>query len=163
MILKESIRINGDDSGHPDVDVDTTVEEKNITFPTDSKLHGKIIRKCSQTADREGLVIRQSYKRTLKELGVQQRFRNHPRNRKKAIRADRKVKVIAGRLFRELERRIAQELYGEELSLFKQVLLQTRNSKRKSIRSMNPMSNASPKVRNTENTSSATRFQLFAT
>ena len=131
LILKESIRINGDDSNHPDVNVDTTVQEKNISFPTDSKLHRKIIKKCHQIADKEGVVLRQSYKRILKGLGVQQRFRNHPRNKKKAIRADKKVKVIAGRLVRELERKLAQGLYGEELSLFKQVLLQTRNSKKK--------------------------------
>ncbi len=131
LILKESIRINGDDSNHPDVNVDTTVQEKNISFPTDSKLHRKIIKKCHQIADKEGVVMRQSYKRILKGLGVQQRFRNHPRNKKKAIRADKKVKVIAGRLVRELERKLARGLYGEELSLFKQVLLQTRNSKKK--------------------------------
>lgn len=131
LILKESIRINGDDSNHPDVNVDTTVQEKNISFPTDSKLHRKIINKCHQIADKEGVVLRQSYKRILKGLGVHQRFRNHPRNKKKAIRADKKVKVIAGRLVRELERKLARGLYGEELSLFKQVLLQTRNSKKK--------------------------------
>lgn len=131
LILKESIRINGDDSNHPDVNVDTTVQEKNISFPTDSKLHRKIIKKCHQIADKEGVVLRQSYKRILKGLGVHQRFRNHPRNKKKAIRADKKVKVIAGRLVRELERKLARGLYGEELSIFKQVLLQTRNSKKK--------------------------------
>ena len=45
LILKESIRINGADSNDGDVSVDTTVQEKNITFPTDSKLHRKIIRR----------------------------------------------------------------------------------------------------------------------
>lgn len=45
LILKESIRINEDDSNHPYVNVDTTVEKKNITFPADSKLHRKIIKK----------------------------------------------------------------------------------------------------------------------
>lgn len=38
LILKESIRVNGDDSGDVHVSVDTTVQEKNITFPTDDKL-----------------------------------------------------------------------------------------------------------------------------
>ena len=35
LILKESIRINGKDSNDKDVYIDTTVQEKNITFPTD--------------------------------------------------------------------------------------------------------------------------------
>ena len=47
LIFKESIRINGDDSHDPHVSADTTVQEKNITFPTDSKLHRKIIEKWS--------------------------------------------------------------------------------------------------------------------
>jgi transposase, IS5 family len=36
LILRQSIRVNGDDSNDPNVSVDTTVQEKNITFPTDS-------------------------------------------------------------------------------------------------------------------------------
>lgn len=39
LILKESIRINGKDSNESSASIDTTVQEKNITFPTDSKLH----------------------------------------------------------------------------------------------------------------------------
>ena len=46
LILKESIRINGKDSDDDQVNIDTTVQEKNITFPTDAKLHKKIIKKC---------------------------------------------------------------------------------------------------------------------
>ena len=45
LILKESIRINGNDSHDSTSSIDTTVQEKNITFPTDSKLHRKIIDK----------------------------------------------------------------------------------------------------------------------
>ncbi|MEZ5048209.1 MAG: hypothetical protein R2766_01020 [Saprospiraceae bacterium] len=40
LILKESIRVNGDDSHDDCVLVDTTVQE-NITFPTDSNLPRK--------------------------------------------------------------------------------------------------------------------------
>lgn len=46
LILKESIRINGEDGQDDQVSVDTTVQEKNITFPTDAKWHKKIIHKC---------------------------------------------------------------------------------------------------------------------
>lgn len=131
LILKESIRINGDDSGAPHVNVDTTVQEKNITFPTDAKLHRKIISKCHAIAEKEEIVIRQSYKRVLKKLGVDQRFRNHPRNKKKAVKADRKIKVIAGRLVRELGRKLPEGAYAQELALYQRVLLQTRQSKNK--------------------------------
>src|SRR5690606_30590091 len=89
LILQQSIRINGDDSHDPHVSVDTTVQEKNITYPTDAKLHRKIIKKCHAISDQHQLSVRQSYSRTLKQLGVDQRFRNHPKNKSKARKADR--------------------------------------------------------------------------
>ena len=132
LILKESIRINGDDSNDPDVSVDTTVQEKNITFPTDAKLHRKIIKQCRKIAEEEQLPVRQSYTRTLKKLGVDQRFRNHPKNKSKARKADRKIKTIAGRLVRELERNLTPgSQYQNKLDLFKKVLAQKRNDTNK--------------------------------
>lgn len=128
LIFQESIRINGDDSNDPHVSVDTTVQEKNITFPTDNKLHRKIIKKCQQIAANEQLPVRQSYTRILKKSGVDQRFRHHPKNKSKARKADRKVKTIAGRLVRELERNLPPgSLHQNDLSLFKKVLAQKRN------------------------------------
>lgn len=132
LILKESIRINGDDAMDPNVSVDTTVQEKNITFPTDNKLHRKIIRKCLKIADEEELPVRQSYTRTLKKLGMDQRFRNHPRNRSKARKADKKVKTIAGRLVRELDRNLPEgSHWRKDLELFERVLAQKKDSKGK--------------------------------
>lgn len=46
LIFKESIRVNGTDSNDQHLSGDTTVREKNITYPTDDKLHKKIISKC---------------------------------------------------------------------------------------------------------------------
>ncbi len=66
LIFKESIRINGDEGKEGKIKVDTTVQEKNITFPTDTKLHKKIINKCQAISEREGLPVRQSYTFTLK-------------------------------------------------------------------------------------------------
>jgi IS5 family transposase len=132
LILKESIRINGDDSNDGQVSIDTTVQEKNITFPTDAKLHKKIIKKCLAIAKKEQLSVRQTYTRTLKKLGMDQRFRNHPRNKSKAKKADKKVKTIAGRLVRELERNLEPgSIHRTDIELFRQVLAQKRTSKNK--------------------------------
>lgn len=132
LILKESIRINGDDSNDDHVNIDTTVQEKNITFPTDSKLHKKIIDKCKKIAAKEQLPVRQTYTRTLKKLSIDQRFRNHPKNKLKAKKADKKVKTIAGRLVRELERNLSpNSIYQNDLEIFKQILSQTKGSKNK--------------------------------
>ena len=45
LIFKESIRINGKDAQEQEATVDTTVQEKNNTYPTDNKLHRKIIKR----------------------------------------------------------------------------------------------------------------------
>ena len=131
LILMESIRVNGKDGKEDKGSVDTTVQEKNITYPTDSKLHRKIITKCIAIAEKEKLELRQSYTRTLKKLGIDQRFRNHPKNKKKAYKADRKVKTIAGRLVRELERKLTAGSYALDLALFSQVLAQKKQDSNK--------------------------------
>jgi IS5 family transposase len=127
LIFKESIRINGKDGQEDEATVDTTVQEKNITYPTDNKLHRKIIKKCVAIAEEQGLELRQSYRRTVKKLAQEQRFRNHPKNHKRARKADKKIKTIAGRLVRELERKLPAGLHADDLELFKKVLQQKRN------------------------------------
>lgn len=63
---------------------------------------------------------------------MDQRFRNHPKNRAKAHRADRKIKTIAGRLVREMERHLhPSSVHHVELELYKKVLAQSRGSKNK--------------------------------
>jgi len=111
--------------------IDTTVQEKNITFPTDVKLQKKIIEKCRKIADKEGIELRQTYKRELKQLMIDQRFHSHPRRRKKARAAARRIKVIAGRVVRDVERKMdnnQKEKYAPQLDIFNKVLTQQRNS-----------------------------------
>jgi IS5 family transposase len=131
LIFKESIRINGKDGGEQEATTDTTVQEKNITYPTDNKLHRKIIKKCVGIASKEGIELRQSYTRTVKKLLMEQRFRNHPKNKGRARKADRKIKTIAGRLVRELERKLTPSLHQDVLSLFKKVLAQKKTDSNK--------------------------------
>ncbi|MDW8328311.1 MAG: IS5 family transposase, partial [Anaerolineales bacterium] len=132
LILRESIRVNGKAGEDEQVNIDTTVQEKNITFPTDAKLHKKIIKRCQAIAEKEQIAVRQSYRRTLKQLARSQRFRNHPKNKLKAKKADKKIKTIAGRLVRELERKLPTDSpYRRDLALYGQVLAQKRNSKNK--------------------------------
>lgn len=132
LIFQESIRINGKDGKEEDGATDTTVQEKNITFPTDSKLHKKIIDKCKAIAEKENIELRQAYTRTVKKLAYDQRFRNHPKNYGKARKADKKIKTIAGRLIRELERKLPPENnFVPSLTLFKKVLAQKRDDTQK--------------------------------
>lgn len=130
LILKESIWINGKDGQSDQLSGDTTVQEKNIAYPTDDKLRKKIIKKCIAIACEQGIPLRQSYKTTLKKLSFSQRMRKNKNGAAKARKADKKVKTIAGRLVRELERKLTAESlakYASDLALFTKVLLQKRS------------------------------------
>lgn len=130
LIFQENIRINCKDSDDDTVSIDTTVQEKHITYPTDAKLHKKIITKCQQIASEQQLPVRQSYTQTLKKLSRDQRFRNHPKNKTKARKADKKIKTIAGRLVRELERNLPPDSkHLVRLELYKKVLVQKKTDK----------------------------------
>ena len=134
LILKESVRLNGKAGKEKEVCVDTTVQEKNITFPTDNKLYRKIIQKSIAIADAEAVELRQSYSRTIKKLSYQQRFRRNKKQQKLSRKADRKIKTIAGRLVRELERKLTSNAltkHSSSLELFKRVLAQKRSDSNK--------------------------------
>jgi IS5 family transposase len=116
------------------VALDTTAQEKNITYPTDVKLRKKIIEQCRIIANKEGVELRQSYTRTLKRLMLMQRFAHHSKNYHKAQKAKRKMKTIAGRLVRELKRKLPADRlpqYQGQLDLYQRVLDQKKLDKRK--------------------------------
>lgn len=134
LILKESIRINGKDSNDDTLSGDTTVQEKNITYPTDDKLYKKIIDKCQSIAEREQIELRQSYKHTVKKLSIIQRLRRNKGGDVKARKASKKVKTIAGRLVRELKRKLPATIlnkYAMNLELYTKVLAQKRSDSNK--------------------------------
>ena len=135
LIFQESIRVNNeddDDHHHDTAFIDSTVQEKNITYPTDAKLHKKIVKKVLVIVKKHGLPLRQSYTFVLKAICRDQRFRNHPKNRQKALKADRRLRTIAGRLVRELKRNLKENHdYDKQLDLFENVLSQRRNSRKK--------------------------------
>ena len=135
LIFQESIRVNQEEDNayhHDTAFIDSTVQEKNITYPTDAKLHKKIIAKVLKIVDELKLPLRQSYKFVLKKIYRDQRFRNHPKNKKKAKKADKKLKTIAGRLVRELKRNLKDNTkYNDIISLFEQIISQKRDSKHK--------------------------------
>ncbi len=135
FIFQESIRVNNgnDDNRHHDTAfINSTVQGKNITFPTDAKLHKKIVNKVLDIVHKLELPLRQSYTFVLKRVYRDQRFRNHPRNRGKALKADRKLRTIAGRLVRELKRNLGDNHdYDRSLEIFEAILSQKHNSRNK--------------------------------
>jgi IS5 family transposase len=133
-LLQVSIDLHGKKAKEKEVLIDSTVQEKNITYPTDSKLYIKIIKHCIKIAKKEGVVLRQSYRLTVKKLLLDLRFMHHPKNRKKAAAAVRKLRTIAGRLIRELHRKLNPSIlveYLDRLALFDKILQQQKKDSNK--------------------------------
>jgi len=133
-LLKISVQLFGKEALEKEVLIDSTVQEKNITYPTDAKLHKRIIDKVNKIAKQEGIVLRQTYTRTLKQLLIDQRFHSHPKRRKKAKAALRKIKTIAGRQVRDIERQFTdnqKEKYQELFIILNKILIQKKGDKNK--------------------------------
>jgi IS5 family transposase len=126
-ILQVTVQLHGKKVQEAEVVVDTTVQEKNITHPTDTKLAHKVIRRCWKLADRHGVKLRRRYRKAVRHCVLAQRWRRDPKKRKAAHRALRKMKVIAGRLIRELERKLPEPVCEEQrrnFALYRRVLRQ---------------------------------------
>jgi IS5 family transposase len=87
------------------VNVDTTVQEKAITFPTDAKLYHKMRRKLVKAAKRAGIELRQSYERLGQQAFVMQGRYGKARQMKAAARETRKLRVYLGRVTRDIKRK----------------------------------------------------------
>jgi transposase, IS5 family len=138
LIFKESIRVNDDetpiDKNNFVVSIDTTIQEKNITYPTDDKLYKKVIKKCWKIAINESVALRQSYTATIKKLSVIQRFKNNKNGRKAARKANKRIHTIAFILVRELKRKLDAErleVHIGQLNFFTSLLQQKRTDKQK--------------------------------
>lgn len=126
-IFQVSAQMHGHRAREKEVVVDTTVQEKDITYPTDSKLAHKIIGRCWKLADRHGVKLRRRYRKAVRHGVRAQRWRKDPKKRKLAHRALRQMKTIAGRLLRELERKLpaaARQEQQENFVLYRRVLAQ---------------------------------------
>jgi IS5 family transposase len=87
------------------VNIDTTVQEKNITYPTDSKLLYKAIVKLVAAAQKRGIRLRQSYVRVGKRAAVKASRYAHARQYKRMRRQLRKLRTYVGRLIRDIRRK----------------------------------------------------------
>jgi len=124
-----SVSMYGFDAQEPQALSDTTVQENHTTFPTDAKLAKKVIDKCNALAKAQGINQRQTYVRLAKQWVRDTYNPTHPKRAKKARKAGKKLRTVAGRLLRELERELpADKLldYQEELVLYKRVITQQR-------------------------------------
>jgi IS5 family transposase len=115
------------------LNVDTTVEEKAISFPTDAKLYYKMLKVLVEQANKRGITLRQSYKYVSKKALTKQAGYAHAKQMKRARKMTKKLKTYLGRVYRDIIKKaeIKDEELNEKLSLAEKLLGQTKESKNK--------------------------------
>jgi IS5 family transposase len=111
--------------------VDTTVQPKNVMFPTDAKLLHRAREKLVTLAKKVGLDLRQSYTRVGKFALIRHQRYAHAKQFKRAGKALRKLKTYLGRTIRDIGRQIAgddelQNIFRHPLHLAGRVLDQRK-------------------------------------
>jgi len=121
--------------------VDTTVQPKNVMFPTDAKLLNRAREKLVALAKRAGLDLRQSYVRVGKFALIRHQRYAHAKQFKRANKCLRTLKTYLGRTIRDIARQIAgeddlQDIFRRCLYLAERVLSQRQNQRGKKIYSL---------------------------
>ncbi len=86
--------------------VDTTVQEKAIAYPTDSRLLEVARKKLVLLAKRHGIGLRQSYARQGPALSRKAGRYAHARQFKRMRRVLRRQRTVLGRLMRDIQRKL---------------------------------------------------------
>ena len=87
------------------VNIDTTVQEKAISYPTDARLYQKARQLLVKQAGREQIPLRQSYQRLGKLALVKQGRYAHAQQMRRARRESRKLRTWLGRVIRDIQRK----------------------------------------------------------
>ena len=113
--------------------VDTTVQEKAITFPTDGRLYNKMRLALVREAKRLGVSLRQSYERVGKRSLVKSHRYAHAKQMKRARKETRKLKTYLGRVMRDLDRKTPEkdDRLKARLALAQRIFDQKRDDKNK--------------------------------
>ena len=85
--------------------VDTTVQPKNVMFPTDARLLNRAREILVRVAQRCGIKLRQSYARVGKFALIKHQRYAHAKQFKRANRALKKLKTYLGRIIRDIGRK----------------------------------------------------------
>ena len=115
------------------VNVDTTVQEKNVRFPTDARLYDRMREKLVRSAETQGIELRQSYRRVGPRALRKQSGYARARQMRRARRQTAKLKTYLGRVIRDIERKMTrpEAQMAELLQRGKRLLGQERSDKNK--------------------------------
>jgi len=114
--------------------VDTTVQPKNVAFPTDARLMHKAIVMLAGLARRHGVPLRQSYLRVAKRAALMAGRYGHAKQFKRHNRELRFLRTRLGRVIRDIRRNIEgdealKEIFAVALSRADQVRRQRQRQR----------------------------------
>ncbi|MDP8232829.1 MAG: IS5 family transposase [Candidatus Zophobacter franzmannii] len=118
------------------VNVDTTVQEKNITYPTDIRLYYRLMQYLVSLAKRFSIKLKQTYLRIGKKLLRKHSGYVHARQMKRAGKVRKSMKTKLGRLYRDIMRKAPPEFllsieFHDLSELVGRAMKQTKTSKNK--------------------------------
>ena len=116
------------------VTVDTTVQPKDITFPTDAKLVHAAIKGLNRLADRHEVPVRQSYLRLAKRAAMMAGRYAHAKQFNRHKRELRFLRTRLGRLIRDIGRKIKgnealESIFASPLSRASQIRSQKQRQR----------------------------------
>ena len=131
ILLQESLRIAHDTgalkkSDLARVTVDTTVQPKNVAFPTDARLLEVAIRQLGKLAKQHDVPLRQSYVRLARRAAMMAGRYAHAKQFKRMNRRIKFLRTRLGRIIRDIRRKIdgdeeLQEAFAVALSKASQI------------------------------------------
>ena len=115
------------------VNVDTTVQEKAVAYPTDARNYNKARKHLVKIAKRHGIKLRQSYERVGEKLLRQQGCYAHARQMNRSQRIIKKLRSILGRVLREVQENWTLLIEREKqlVTLIKKLYVQKQKDKQK--------------------------------
>ncbi len=121
--------------------VDTTVQEKAITFPTDAKLMHRALGRLVKLAKKHGIVLRQSYVRVSKFALIKHQRYAHAKQFKRANRALKRLSTMLGAVIRDIRRKLARQpelapVFALSLSLARRVHEQRQRQRGRKVYSL---------------------------
>ena len=118
------------------VTVDTTVQEKAIAHPTDSRLYLKALQALVRQARKAGVALRQSHTRLAKKASAKAGRYAHAKQYRRMRRELKRLKTYLGRVYRDVGRKIAgddenEARFARLLGLVERLLAQQPKDKNK--------------------------------
>ena len=115
------------------VNVDTTVQEKAIAFPTDARLYHKARRALVKLAKKMNIDLRQNYERTGRKVFIKQGRYASAGQHNRAKKETKKLKTMLGCVIRDIERKCSnpEGLLAKALNIARNIFNQKRNDKNK--------------------------------